>query len=544
MRLEYKWRATIVVVIGLFMAILDNTIVNVALPQMLDAFHTDRATIDWVVTGYFLSQAAVIPVTGYLSDRIGTKAVFLTALAIFTVGSALCAFAPSEGFLIGWRVLQGVGGGALFPMAFAIAYRVFPPDERGPASAVIGVPILLAPAFGPTIGGYLTTTFDWSAIFTVNVPIGIVALILGIVILRGRAAEQGSQEGGAPAPGRFDMLGLVLAMVGFTALVYGITEAGAHGWNDTIFDRFNVGGLVIEASVVRYLILGGVVLVVFTVNELLVKDPVMDMRLFLNYTFTMSNLLLWAISAFLFGSLILLPYFFENVRGETALSTGEIFISQGLAAAVTTAIAGRLYNRVGPRILAAAGFVLLSIGTYGFTQLSVNTTGASVQGWLVVRGLGLGLTNIPLQTLVLSVVSNRAMARASSLVSVTRQVFGAVGIAALNTYLTQQVSNHTSAVADTFKSLFLPSAQAACAAKYAPNVGQITQCVQQAARGYVIPHAFVMGLNDTFVLVTIATASCVVVALLVGRDPAVQAAKQAKARGETVAAPRPGMTGE
>jgi hypothetical protein len=136
------------------------------------------------------------------------------------------------------------------------------------------------------------------------------------------------------------------------------------------------------------------------------------------------------------------------------------------------------------------------------------------------------------------------MARASSLVSVTRQVFGAVGIAGLNTYLTQQVSNHTSAVADTFKSLFLPSAQAHCATQYAPNVGQITQCVQQAARGYVIPHAFVMGLNDTFVLVTIATASCVAVALLVGRDPAVQAAKEAKARGETVAAPRPGMAGE
>ena len=542
MRLSYKWQAAVVCAIGLFMAVLDNTIVNVALPQMQAAFHTDRTTITWVVTGYFLAQAAVIPITGYLSDLIGTKVVFLSALAVFTLGSGLCAIAPSEHALIAFRVFQGIGGGALFPMAFAIVFRVFPPAERGPASAVIGVPVLLAPAFGPTVGGYLTTTFNWNAIFMINVPVGVVAFILGFFVLRGRSADRTEMGVEAPRRGRFDALGLVLAMTGFTAFVYGITEAGTYGWNDTVFDRFSLGDLTIELSVLRYLILGGVILVAFVINELLVSDPVMDLRLFKNYTFTMANVLMWGVSAFLFGSLILLPFFFEEVRGQTALSTGEILISQGLAAAVSTVFAGRLYNSVGPRLMAVVGFALITAGTYGLTQFGVNTTGADLQLWLVLRGLGLGLTNIPMQTLAVSVVSNRAMARASSLINVTRQVAGAVGIAAITTYLSQQVTSHVASVTASFLAGPAAEAQAACVAKLGESPA-VRGCVQQAAQQYVFQHAFVLGLNDAFVLVTIATGICVILAALVGRDPAVEAAKRAAARGEPVEA-RPASMGE
>src|SRR5215470_9494473 len=200
MRLDYKWQAAIVTAVGLFMAILDNTIVNVALPQMRESFHTDQNTIIWVVTGYFLAQAAVIPVIGYVSDLIGTKVVFMVALVVFTLGSLLCGLTPQiqphvtalhgEQLLILFRVIQGFGGGALFPVAFAIIFRVFPPEQRGPASAVIGVPVLLAPAIGPTIVGYLTTTFDWTAIFFVNIPIGIAALIACAFILKSRDVER------------------------------------------------------------------------------------------------------------------------------------------------------------------------------------------------------------------------------------------------------------------------------------------------------------------------------------------------------------------
>lgn len=557
MQLAYKWQAAIVTAVALFMAILDNTVVNVALPQMQSAFHTDSTTITWVVTAYFLAQAAVIPITGYLSDLIGTKTVFMTSLALFTLGSLLCALAPSEHLLIAFRVFQGIGGGALFPTVFAIIFRVFPPAERGGASAVVGVPVLLAPAFGPTIGGYLTTTFNWNAIFSVNVPIGIVTSIAAYFILRGRRAEHSDIGLTATlAPKQFDILGLVLAMAGFTALVYGISEAGAHGWNSTPFDHYYIGNFTLDASVITYLIVGGLILAAFIVNELLVSDPVLDLRLFTNYTFTSANMLMWGVSAFLFGSLILLPFFFERVRGETALSTGEIVISQGLAAVVTTVIAGRFYNRIGPRVMAVVGFALITAGTYGLTNFTVTTNGQDIQIALILRGLGLGLTNIPLQTLALSAISNREMARASSLVNVTRQVAGAVGIATLTTYLTQQTTSHVDGVKAAFTAGPLADAQAACVTQYGRNVQAIQACVGTFAKvheqPYIVSHAFVLGLNETFLLTTIATGVCIALALVAGRDPNIGRARHTGAAATgmdgdmatNVKEPRPVLIGE
>jgi EmrB/QacA subfamily drug resistance transporter len=588
MRLDYKWRAAIVVSIGLFMAILDNTIVSVALPQMQSYFHTDRETINWVATGYFLAQAAIIPITGYLSDRLGTKTVFLTALAFFTIGSGLCAVAPNEHVLIAFRVFQGIGGGALFPTAFAVVFRVFPPAERGAAGAAIGVPVLLAPAFGPTIGGFLTTTFDWHAIFTINLPVGIIAFVLAAIVLRGRAAS--SAETGEPAPdqGRFDGLGLLLAMAGFTVLVYGITEAGTYGWNDNVFQRLHLGGVTLELSVLRYLIAGGVLLIAFIIDELVVSDPVMDLRLFANYTFTATNVLTWVVSAFLFSSLFLLPIFFQNVQGHTPLESGEFVIVQGLSAAFATIISGRLYNRVGPRILTTIGFALVTAGTYGFTQLTPTTSWQSLQVWMVLRGLGLGFANIPLQTLMLSVVSNRAMARASSLANVLRQVFGAIGLTILTTIFVQKTTDYAATQTASVKAATQTAIQqatqkavaqytsgsptdpttplgklvATCSApfgKTAPaHAPQIQACVQQAtqqfaqqygqtyaaqhaaqiaqqyAQQHVVPMATTQGLNAAFVISTIGCAVAIVLALFVGRDPNLVALKRAEERGETV----------
>src|SRR5712691_2029652 len=210
MKIPYRWQATLVVCLGMVMAILDSTIVSVTLPQMQKAFHTDFSTITWVATAYFLAQAAVIPIVGYLSDRIGSKLVFLTALFLFTVGSALCALAPTKEALIAFRVFQGIGGGALLPMAFSIIFRIFPPTERAAATAVLGIPVMMAPAFGPTIGGYLSTNFDWNAIFTINIPIGVVALILAMLVLPGRNAESENQAGSAGRE-RFDIVGMVLS---------------------------------------------------------------------------------------------------------------------------------------------------------------------------------------------------------------------------------------------------------------------------------------------------------------------------------------------
>jgi EmrB/QacA subfamily drug resistance transporter len=516
----FRWRVTAVVALGLFMAILDNTIVSVTLPQMQKAFHTDFETITWVATAYFLAQAAVIPIVGYLSDRIGSKLVFLTALTVFTIGSVLCALAPTKELLIIFRIFQGIGGGALLPVAFAIIYRIFPPTDRGKVTAVIGIPILMAPAFGPTIGGFLSTNFDWNAIFTINIPIGIVALAMAFLTLPGRLSERENQGvvAGSASKQRFDILGLVLSMVGFTALVYGITEAGAKGWGNS--------------TVLTYIIIGGAILVAFIIVEMLVSDPVMDMRLFANYTFSISNILMWVVSAVLFGSLFLLPLFFENVQGDTALTAGEFLISQGLATGVGMAIAGALYNRAGPRILSVIGLVLVVGGTYGLTQLHVDTTGQSLQLWLIVRGFGLGFVNTPLQTLALSVVSNKAMAKASSLVSVTRQVASAIGIAALTTYLTQQAVNHGTDIGNAMRTGLATHQLSGDAATCVKAAGPAFN--KAAAQACVVQHATTISMNDTFWIVLIFCAAATVLALIVGRDPAIEEYKRAKARGEEV----------
>src|SRR6266699_465572 len=217
-------------------------------------------------------------------------------------------------------------------------------------------------------------------------------------------------------------------MVGFSVLIYGITEAGSKGWGNATVLPFILGGVA--------------ALLAFIVVELRVSDPVIDLRLFASYTFTTSNIVLWVVSGVFFGSLFLLPLFFENIQGKTALAAGELLISQGLAMGVGMALSGALYNRVGPRILAATGLVLLVVGTYILTRLDVNTSGLSLQIWLILRGLGLGFTMPPLQTLALSAESNRAMAKASSLVTVTRMVASAIGVASLTTYLTQQGAKH------------------------------------------------------------------------------------------------------
>lgn len=501
MHLTYRWRAMLVIALGLLMGVLDVTIVSVVLPQIATALHAQYQTSTWIGTGYLLANAAVIPITGYLSDRVGSKTIFLLALGIFTLGSALCAFAPSVPALIAFRIFQGIGGGALLPVGMAIIFRLFGPTERAGAVALLMIPILLGPAFGPTLGGYLATTASWNAFFLINLPIGVVAFLLALLVLRGKVDEQAANgHDKAPETLRFDWLGLVLAMASFTVLVYSITQAGTDGWG--------------TPTVIGSLIAGCVLLVAFVLVELFVKDPVMDLRLFRSYTFTIANVLGWVSSAVFFGSIFLLPVFFERVEQLSALTTGEIVIAQGLAMAVGLAFSGRLYNRVGPRVLAVIGGILVAVSMFGFTRLTTTTTGTDLQLWLILRGLGLGLFVQPLQTLSVSVVSRQQMARATSLRNSTTSIFNAVGVAVLASYLTQMASTH------------VKEATALC-------VAQVGQHLQLAALHVCIgQQTMTLGMNDTFVFALIACAVCAVATIFVGRDPALEAAKASKKRGE------------
>ncbi|MFL5734656.1 MAG: MDR family MFS transporter [Chloroflexia bacterium] len=435
-----KYAIALTAALGLIMAVLDATIVNVALVPIANSFNTDLNSIEWVVTGYLLAQAAVIPVAGYFSNRFGIKRLFIICLSLFTVGSVLCGLSQSETQLIVFRVMQGLGGGALFPLSQALAFGAFPPRERAAASAIVAIPVLLAPAFGPTLGGWLTDTFGWSSIFFVNLPVGILAIGLASWVLpRDRVPERSQQPS-------FDYPGLALVTLGVLAVVYSFTLVSQTrpGSRTPANPAGELYGWSYE-PVWGILVLGLLLLTAFAIYELrFSKDPVLDLRLFTRYDYTIASVVSWVNAAVVFGSLILLPIFLQQVRNPplTALDAGLALMPQGLAAAVSVAIGGRLYNVVGVRVLVMVGAALLTLSSWMLTQVTPTTDGAGLLPALVVRGLGFGFTLIPVQTMALESITGPALAKASSLYNVTRQIFSSIGVAMVITLFVQQTNHH------------------------------------------------------------------------------------------------------
>src|SRR5438270_11917496 len=290
----------VAIVIGTFMVILDTTVVNVALPTLGRVFATDISMLQWVIGAYMLAQAAVMPLSGWVSDRFGAKRVYLISLVLFTLGSALCGLAQSGEMLIGTRVLQGLGGGMLMPIGMAVLYQLTPPERRGAIFGLFGIPIMVAPALGPVLSGYLLQFADWRLIFLINVPVGVLALLFGLRVLPripvGRTV------------GALDSLGIILGPLGFTALSFGVSQSTYAGWTAPS----TLGGVVI----------GLVALALFVWRELSTDDPVLDLRVFRGRDFSLGILTQWTAFAAMFGTLFLIPLYLQQVRGYGALETG------------------------------------------------------------------------------------------------------------------------------------------------------------------------------------------------------------------------------
>lgn len=452
MRLPYRYAVALTAALGLFMAVLDNTIVNVALTAMQRSFNADVNTIQWVVTGYFLAQAAVIPVSGYFGNRLGMKPTFVFALTVFTIGSLLCGLAPNLGgpidgetLLIVFRLVQGIGGGMLFPLAMSIALAAFPPAERAAASGLIAVPVLFAPTIGPTIGGLLTDSrFGWPAIFFINIPVGIIAIILVLRVLRPQAAPAGAAPAqAAAAPARFDWWGLILSMVGVVLVVYAFTlvsetdpatvtalnpRGSIHGWGYWPVWALLAAGVATLAAFVYY--------------ELRVaRDPVLDLRIFSRSDFAVATIMTWVTRAVVFGSFFLVPLFLQQFRGLSAVEAGLYMIPQGLFAAIAITLGSRLYDRIGPRPLVITGMILLTVSSAALAFTDQHSGWQFFLPILAIRGIGFGWSNMPLQTLALSSITGRALPKASSLYNATAQIFSSIGVAVLSTIFIQSTAD-------------------------------------------------------------------------------------------------------
>jgi EmrB/QacA subfamily drug resistance transporter len=407
-----------VFVLGAIMTVLDATIVNVALPTLGSDFGTSISTIQWVPTVYLLAFASLIPVTGWASERFGTKPLWLASLAVFMAGSLLAGLSWSIGALIVFRIVQGAGAGMIMPVGQTILARAAGPQRMGRVMSIVGIPILLAPIFGPVLGGAILAGASWRWIFFINLPVGALAIALAIRLLPSVKPERRE---------RLDALGLVLLSGGLAIFLYGLAEVGRRG--------------SITAAVPATALAVGLALVAgFVWHALRTEDPLLDVRLFAQRGFGSAAATNFLLGVALFGVALLLPLYFQIVRGRGPLATGLLLAPQGLGAAVAIGLAGSLTDKVGARRVVPVGVLLALGGTAAYTQLSAQTPYWYLAAALGLIGAGLGATIAPSMAAAYSGLDRRAMPQATSAINMVQRVAGSLGTALLAVVLQRAMS--------------------------------------------------------------------------------------------------------
>src|SRR6516165_2235208 len=351
-------RTSTVVVLGSIMSILDTTIVAVALATLARDFHTSVTTIQWVATGYLLALALVTPVSGWAIDRYGAKRVWMLSTFLFILGSSLCGLAWSAASLIAFRVLQGIGGGMLLPVGQSILARAAGPQRMGRVMSIIGVPMVLGPILGPVIGGVIISNYSWRWIFYINVPIGIIALVLAARWLPRFDTDERH-------PSAFDTVGFCLLSPGLALLLYALSEVGTTG-------------SYTSTSVLVGFFSGVVLMVGFILHALRVKNPLLELHPFKNRNFSIANICIFVIGATLFGSMFLLPIYYQVARGQPAWTAGLLMAPQGIGAACIMRWAGSVTDRFGPRRVVPFGILLMAAATVPFAFVTTSTS----EAWL------------------------------------------------------------------------------------------------------------------------------------------------------------------
>jgi EmrB/QacA subfamily drug resistance transporter len=410
-----------VVLLGAIMSILDTTVVNVAIDHLAVAFHATLTTIQWTITGYTLALATVIPVTGWAADRFGTKRIYMWSLVLFTLGSALCGLAWSAGALIGFRVLQGIGGGMIMPAVMTIMTRKAGPHRMGRVMGVLGVPMLLAPILGPILGGWLLDDVSWRAIFFINLPIGVVALILALIVL----------EPDQPQPAhRLDWLGMALLSPGLAIFIFGLAESSTYGFGSVRSWGPTLLGLALVAA--------------WFVHSWRTPNPLIDLRTFAHTRAgaAAGTFLLFAVSVF--GSMLLVPLYYQSVRGQSALHAGLLIAPGGVGAMILMPVAGRLTDRYGPTWLPAVGLPFVAVGLIPFLFVGTNTSYVLLCSGSFVQGLGMGLAMMPNMTAAMQAVPRAAIARTSTAMNIVRQGGASIGTAVLSVILASAISSNVS----------------------------------------------------------------------------------------------------
>ena len=494
---SYKWFILGNVMISTFMVVLDSTVVNTALPNIMGTLGASMNTAEWILTGYMLSMATVLSTTGWLSNRFGYKNVFIASLIIFTFGSFMSGNSSSIGELIFWRIIEGIGGGLLMPVGMSIITTVFPPEQRSMALGFWAIASAASVSFGPMIGSYLVDNFNWNYIFYVNIPIGVLCVIVTIVLQK-RYEHEGNLK--------LDIPGLITSSLFLPIFLYGLSQVNSstnpEGWSSPIV----MGCMWISA----------VSFILFIYFELNTENPLIDLQIFKDWKFSIANLVTFVFAIGMFGSTFLIPLYMQDNLGYSAFEAGLVFLPVGMVQAICSPAAGRMAQSIDPRIIIVTGLVMLAVSFFVTSEFTLQTDRSTIIASLILRGTGMGILFPPLLGVALDGITPQQMAQASSLTNIIRQVGGSVGVAYFTFLLTIRRNYHTQIYSEeinysgeTYRSI------TSRLSEFFSSVGSDTpSSAMSQSKAYLIDwlntEAYIKGINDDFFIGGIITAIAII----------------------------------
>ncbi|WP_123043742.1 DHA2 family efflux MFS transporter permease subunit [Cohnella candidum] len=440
-------------ILGAFLATLNQTVMSVAVPELMHDFSITAATAQWLTTGYMLVNGVLIPITAFFMQRFSTRQLFQTSMLIFLVGTIVSAAATNFPVLLTGRMIQAAGAGIIMPLLTNVILTLFPPEKRGAAMGMVGLAIIFAPAIGPTLAGYILENYKWETMFYGMIPLALIVILFGFIYLRNVSERVAT---------KIDMLSVILSTVGFGALLYGFSRAGSEGWSSAEVDLSIAGGIV--------------ALALFTWRQLVSRNPLLDLRAFKYNMFSLTTVINIAVTMVMYADMMLLPLYLQTARGYTALESGLLLLPGALVMGFLMPVTGRLFDRFGAKWLSVIGLVITIVTTLGFIDLTDSTSYTYLVLMSTGRRIGMALLLMPLQTAGLNQLPARLNAHGTAISNTIRQVAGAVGTSLLVTVMTNRTATHLTDMA------------ASGAAK-------------GATKEHLITEASIQGINDAYVVI-------------------------------------------
>ena len=489
---------------GMFIAILNQTLLNVALPKINTEFNISASTGQWLMTGFMLVNGILIPISAFLFNKYSYRKLFIIGLTLFTLGSLVCAISFNFPIMMSGRVLQAIGAGILMPLGSNVIVTIFPPEKRGVAMGTMGIAMILAPAIGPTLSGYIVQNYDWNVMFYGMFFIGIIAIVIGLFWFK---LYQSTTNPKADIPG------IIYSTIGFGSLLYGFSEAGNKGWGST--------------EIVTMFIVGTVFIIFFILRELRMKAPMLNLEVLKYPTYTLTTVINMIVMMSLYGGMILLPLYLQNLRGFSALDSGLLLLPGALVMGALGPVAGKLLDTIGIKPLAIFGIGIMTYATWELSKLNMDTTYLHIMWIYIVRSFGMAFIMMPIMTAGMNALPPRLISHGNAFVNTMRQLAGSIGTAILVTVMTTQQTNHLSAFSEELD-------------KTNPVIqDHMRELAQQyggesAAMKVLLEHvnklASVEGVNDAFIVATIISAIALILSLfLQGKKKAQLSAEKANA---------------